>query len=115
MNKNKTELGDEAEAQARKHLETAGLRYIESNYRCKLGEIDLILRDKNCYVFVEVRMRSSSRFGGALASVTPSKQRKVQLSAQHYLQNKKLFDKVPMRFDVVALNSDGIDWVQGAF
>jgi putative endonuclease len=115
MKTNRSERGNQAELLACEHLQSSGLRLLESNYHCRMGEVDLIMLDKNCYVFVEVRMRSSAQFGGALASITPSKQRKVRISAQHYLQSKNLFEKVPVRFDVVALNSQDIEWIQGAF
>lgn len=110
-------IGDEAEAQARDYLVKHGLRWITSNYRCRIGEIDLIMRDKDYLVFVEVRARASLAFGGALTSITPNKQRKIIKTAQLYLQTHQLHDKQACRFDVISLEGTPphITWVQHAF
>ena len=71
---NRQRLGAEQEQQARRYLERAGLQWEASNVRCRSGEIDLIMRDADCWVFVEVRYRRDARFGGAAASVTRQKQ-----------------------------------------
>lgn len=95
------ERGATAEAAARAHLQRRGLVLLENNYRCRWGEIDLIMRDDNAVVFVEVRYRSHSRFGGALASVDHRKQRKLIRTAQHYLQHSD-DPNVLARIDVVS-------------
>ncbi|RFA30313.1 YraN family protein [Alkalilimnicola ehrlichii] len=106
--------GSSAEAKARRHLERAGLRYKESNYQCRLGEIDLIMEDGRTLVFVEVRSRSDARFGGAAASIDTRKQAKLRRTAEHYLQ--RLGKLPPCRFDVVAFEGDtGINWITDAF
>ena len=102
--------GDQAELQALQYLEKAGLVLIEKNFLCKGGELDLIMRDGRNLVFVEVRSRSSMQFGGALASVTPAKLRKMQHAAQVYLLG--LAQQPACRFDVIAIEAGKIEWLQ---
>lgn len=106
--------GKEAEQLAAQHLQRQGLREVCRNYHCRGGEIDLIMRDGEQLVFVEVRYRSRSRFGGAAESVNAGKQQRLTLAAQHYLQ--KTAFKGPCRFDVVAIDGDAPPkWLQDAF
>lgn len=111
------QLGFAAEEQARRYLCEQGLILLESNYRCRLGEIDLIMRDKEYLVFVEVRARASSAYGGAIQSVTHSKRQKLLRTSTLYLQTKKLYDKQPCRFDVLSLDGplSRITWIKNAF
>ncbi|MCB1978031.1 MAG: YraN family protein [Burkholderiaceae bacterium] len=108
--------GKEAEDWALAHLEAAGLRLLERNYRTPGrggGEIDLVLRDcDGTVVFVEVRRRGTSAFGGAGASIQPAKQRRIVLAARHYLLRMR--SPPPCRFDVV-LVQDKIEWLKAAF
>lgn len=111
------QLGDRAEDLALAHLQHAGLRLLERNYRTPGrggGEIDLIMRatDGTC-VFVEVRGRASSSHGGAAASVSRTKQKRIVFAARHYLM--RLHTLPPCRFDVVAVQADGVEWLPGAF
>ena len=111
----KTE-GAQAEELARDYLQRQGLKLLETNYRCRFGEIDLIFRDNKTTVFVEVRMRKNPNFGGAAASITAQKRQRLVHSAQHYLQGSGR--PPPCRFDVVLLSSlDGaaIEWIKNAF
>ena len=102
------------EAIAAKHLAQKRLMLLEQNYHSRFGEIDLIMRHQNTLVFIEVRQRSSNRFGGALASVDQRKQQKIILTAQHYLSTHP--GDSPCRFDVIALDKDHqIQWVKDAF
>jgi putative endonuclease len=98
-------------------LQQRGLRLIERNYRCRYGEIDLIMEDGRTVVFVEVRFRGSLRFGGALESVDRRKQAKLLTTAMCFLKERRL-DR-PARFDVAALspaaNGLAIEWVRDAF
>lgn len=118
MNQRTTkQVGDAAEDAALAHLQQAGLRLLARNYRTPGrggGEIDLIMRatDGTC-VFVEVRQRKNASHGGAAASVSAVKQRRIVFAAQHYLM--RLNALPPCRFDVVAVEAGGIEWVQGAF
>ena len=111
------QMGFAAEEQARKYLGQQGLTWLESNYSCRLGEIDLIMRDKEYLVFVEVRARASNAYGSAVHSVTHSKRQKLLRTATLYLQTKKLYDKLPCRFDVVSLdgNTPQLTWIKNAF
>ncbi len=106
--------GAQAELVAGQYLQRHGLRLVETNYRCRFGEIDLVLRDRNTLVFAEVRQRSSRDFGGAAASIDARKQQRLILTAQHYLAS--LSGTPPCRFDAVLLDSAGnVDWSKNAF
>jgi putative endonuclease len=111
------QAGDAAEDRALAHLEAAGLRLVARNYRTPGrggGEIDLVMRDRDgTLVFVEVRRRASAAFGGAAASVGAVKQRRIVFAARHFIS--RLPQQPPCRFDVVALQAAGIDWLRGAF
>lgn len=110
----KSQLGQSAEARAEAFLVARGLTLVARNWRCRFGEIDLIMQDGATRVFVEVRLRSRSDFGGAAASVTPAKQRKLAAAARQYLSTLKILP--PCRFDVVALASDAApEWIRNAF
>ena len=108
-------VGAEAETLAQQHLQRQGLTFVERNFRCRQGEIDLIMRDKQTLVFVEVRYRKSNNYGGAAESVTTKKQQKVILATQVYLQKQKLGENHPIRFDVVGVEKSGLDWIKNAF
>ena len=108
--------GADAEAKAEAFLVKQGLVKRTRNYRCKLGEIDLIMQHKDTLVFVEVRLRSHQGFANAAESVTIRKQQKIVNTAQYYLQQNQLTDKANCRFDVVAFGNSGEpDWIKDAF
>jgi len=111
------ERGAQAERAACDHLCARGLKLHLRNYRCRSGEIDLIMHDGETLVFVEVRYRSSNRFGGAAASVNASKQQKLIRAAQTFLVERRL-NQAPCRFDVVTVTPhDGamsVDWIPNA-
>jgi putative endonuclease len=102
--------GVEAERLAAHYLVEQGLRIIEKNWVCKQGELDLIAMDGAVLVFIEVRMRQSSRFGGAAASITPAKQAKLWAAAQHYLQRIK--SAPACRFDALCIDGQTITWLK---
>ena len=105
--------GVAAEELAARYLATQGLRVIARNYRCRFGEIDLIAQDGEALVFVEVRLRRSSSFGGALASITRAKQKKLIATARCYLSG--LRDVPSCRFDAIlldALDARRIEWLR---
>jgi putative endonuclease len=113
-------VGDAGEARALAHLAGHGLTVVRRNYRvaagprARGGEVDLILRERDgTLVFVEVRARASARHGGAAASITPSKRRKLIYAARHFLMS--LASPPPCRFDVVAIDGDRLEWLRGAF
>lgn len=104
--------GDEGEDRALAYLQAQGLQLVQRNFRCKGGEIDLILREGNTIVFVEVRARASSAYGGAAASVTPAKQRRLLVAAQVWLQGQA---RLPAcRFDVVTVEGGQLQWLRNA-
>ncbi|THU01103.1 YraN family protein [Lampropedia puyangensis] len=117
-------LGDQGEDWACAYLQAQGLQLVARNYRTPGrggGEIDLIMRERDgTLVFVEVRRRQRADFGGAAASVTASKQRRIVLAAQHYLQQLGGREP-PCRFDVVVLQGSALhsapqcEWMRGAF
>ena len=111
--------GQHFETIALDHLQGAGLQLVQRNFRSKAGEIDLICRDGEELVFVEVRYRSNPDYASALESVTPAKQRKLIRTAQVYLQGINGVHTQPCRFDVVAIEPDGhahaVEWVRNAF
>jgi putative endonuclease len=108
-------LGADAEQAAAIYLQQQGLTLIASNYHCRFGEIDLIMRDGKILVFVEVRMRSNVSFGGAGVSITLSKRQKLTRTAEHYLQRH---GDSACRFDAVLMarpDIASIEWVKNAF
>ncbi len=110
----KTLLGQTAEACAEAWLRKQGLAPVTRNWRCRFGEIDLIMKDGATLVFVEVRLRNHRDFGDGFDSVTPAKQKKLLAAARAYLCG---LDTVPpCRFDVVALRGDAQPgWLRNAF
>lgn len=113
------ERGRAAEDAALRFLEARGFALLRRNYRCRLGEIDLVMRDGPSLVFVEVRARDSDAYGGAAASVGPAKQRRLAAAARHFLMTHPREAQRPARFDVVAISGcDGENpprWIRAAF
>lgn len=108
--------GSDAEQLAASYLLRQQLILVEQNYSCRFGEIDLIMRENETLVFVEVRMRSSDVFGGAAASITATKQKKLLRTARHYIAGRKA--EPACRFDVVLLsgtNGRDVEWIKDAF
>lgn len=106
--------GQAGEATAAAHLERHGLKIIERNFRVRGGEIDLICSEGATTVFVEVRLRSRSDYGGAAASITAAKQDRLILAARHWLARSGCGD-IPCRFDCVLIDGERLDWVRDAF
>ena len=113
MGKAAGSIGAEAEQRAAGYLARRGLTLVERNFRCRGGEIDLVMREGRVLVFVEVRARAASRFGGAAESITAAKQARVVLAARHYLARHGL--DVPCRFDALLIDGDRLDWIKHAF
>lgn len=110
------QVGDKAENDAERYLQQQGLSLIERNFRTKMGEIDLIMYDKDSLVFVEVRYRKNAAFGGAAASVDGRKQRKLINTAHYYLMCHAQYATVACRFDVILLDAENhVDWIKNAF
>lgn len=112
---NENNAGLEAEKLAATFLTNHGLKLVTQNYHCRFGEIDLIMTDAKTLVFIEVRLRSNSQFGSAASSITPQKQKKLILTAQHYLQQH---GQSACRFDAILMsknNLQNIEWIRNAF
>jgi len=113
------DIGRAAEQAARAFLQTRGCNFVESNYRCRMGEIDLVMRQGSILVFVEVRYRTRPDYGSGAESVDHRKQGRLIRAAQHYMLSKQIADRYPVRFDVMDLSpgQDGfeINWIPSAF
>jgi len=106
--------GRNAELLAAQFLEGNGMRIVARNWRCRMGEIDLIARDRETVVFVEVRQRASRAFGGAAESIDAAKRRKLVAAANLYIGSRG--SNAPCRFDAVLLDGEGrIEWLRDAF
>jgi len=111
-----SDRGAQAERWALDFLQQQGLKAVEQNYRSRFGEIDLIMREGETLVFVEVRLRSRTDFGGAAASIDHHKQQRLIRTAQHYLASQPRTP--PCRFDVILMSdAQGRDaqWLKNAF
>ena len=108
-------VGVKAEKHALLFLEKQGLALICQNYYCRFGEIDLIMKNHDTLIFIEVRYRKNNDFGGALASITKRKQAKIVKTAKHYLA--QLDNEPYCRFDVIAIDeaSNSPQWIKNAF
>ncbi len=102
----KRQLGNAGERLAVRELQSRGMSIIASNYRCEAGEMDLIAREADALVFIEVKTRRGNRFGSPEDAVHPRKQQKLIAIAETYLQEQSL-DDVDWRIDVVAIEMDG--------
>ena len=102
--------GQLSEESALAYLQAHGLVLVERNFLCKAGEVDLIMRDGPGLVFVEVRKRATTRFGGALWSITPAKQKRLLRAAQYYLL--RYHQVPPCRFDVIAIEDGQLRWLR---
>lgn len=112
-------LGQSGEETVAGYLEKIGYTILIKNYRCKIGEIDIIARDGADLVFIEVKTRSSLAYGSPAAAVTTRKQRQITRAAQWYLAEQQLFDS-PARFDVISVlrgktNLQKIEHINNAF
>ncbi|WDY58891.1 YraN family protein [Pseudomonas sp. PSKL.D1] len=119
-NASPTSAGQAAETQALEHLQGQGLQLLARNWRCKGGELDLVMLDTDTVVFVEVRYRLHAGFGGALESIDVRKQKRLVLAASAFLQHEARWADYPCRFDVVALQGSHhagrpLQWLKNAF
>lgn len=106
MKINKRQQGSEAENLALQKLQNSGMRLLEQNYRVRAGEIDLIMEEQGCIVFVEVRSKTLSDFGTPVETVNYKKRRQIEKIAKHYLKHKKVSEDVLCRFDIVGITKD---------
>lgn len=115
---NRQQVGSQGETIARRFLQRRGLRIVDRNWRTRSGEIDLICRDRDTLVFVEVKARSGSAFGQPYEAVGPQKQARLRRLAEEYIAEHALGD-CPVRFDVLSVRfdskPDGVEHIEGAF
>jgi putative endonuclease len=111
------QIGQRAEERAASHLQAAGLVLLHRNYVCRLGELDIVAREGNTLVVAEVRLRASAQFGGAAASITRAKQRRIVLATRQLLARYPSLQRLSIRFDALLVPADEspIEWLRGAF
>jgi putative endonuclease len=111
------QIGRDAEERAARYLADAGLKLLTRNYRCRMGELDIVACSGGTLVVVEVRLRSRDDFGGAAASVTPAKCRRIVRATRHLLACSPHLARMPVRFDVLVVHPDNkpTEWLRGAF
>lgn len=109
------ELGIQGEVTAKEYLENLGYKIVATNYKNKIGEIDIICKDKDILVFVEVKTRQNLKFGYPREAVNYYKQQKIRNVASGYLKFKGLYEKVSVRFDVVDIVGDKLTHIKNAF
>ncbi len=112
---NKRTIGSDYEQKAAQYLETRGYQILAKNYRCKIGEIDLVAQDGTYLVFVEVKYRANARAGWGLDSVNIKKQHRIARVASWYLYEKHVRENQPCRFDVVSFFGEEITLIKDAF
>ena len=111
---NSIQKGQQYEDLALDYLRKQGLELIARNYKCKWGELDLLMLEQDTLVIVEVRYRKNARYGSAVESVTANKQARIVAATKHYIMSNKI--NQPMRFDVLAITGDiQPDWIKNAF
>jgi len=107
-----TRIGQKFEYQALLYLENNGFSLITKNYISAWGEIDLIVKNTNLIAFIEVRARNSKNYGGAIYSITPSKQSKIITTANFFMQKHQNYKSYDYRFDVILFQNNKIEWIQ---
>ena len=106
MTTSRTRIGSVGESHARQILESRGWQFIEANWRCAAGEIDLVMRDEGFVVMVEVKVRSGDRLGAAEEAITASKGQKLLATGEWYMAEHPEVDNVPWRIDLMAITID---------
>lgn len=112
---NKRVIGDDIELECVRYLMEHGVKRIEKNYRCRLGEIDIIGYDEEYLVFFEVKYRKSTTSGWAESAVGYSKQLQICKVSDFYRLNRHISEDTPMRYDVLAVNDKDVMWYKNAF
>lgn len=112
---NKRAVGSEYEALAVAYMEQQGMRILERNYRCKQGEIDIVAKESQYLLFVEVKYRKNLSSGHPAEAVTPAKQQRIYQTARYYLYEHHLSEDTPVRFDVAAILGQEIQYIRNAF
>lgn len=113
MLSNSPNQGQIAEHAAKQYLEQQGLTFVEQNVRYRFGEIDIVMKDRCDWVFIEVKYRSASQYGGAVSALSQAQAQRIRKAASHYIQLNRI-DAI-CRFDVIAVDPQGIQWIRDAF
>lgn len=114
-NSNKRQIGQEKETLAKEFLKEQGYIILESNFRCRCGEVDIIGRDQGYLTFIEVKYRATTKNGMPEEAVTPRKIRAIILTARYYMLTHNIREDIPCRFDVVSILKDQIRLIKNAF
>ena len=113
------QAGEEAETVARRYLEREGLSLIATNYRCRHGELDLVMHENGQIVFAEIRYRQSARIVTPIDTVDRKKRGRIAAAAKHFLQRNRNYGDNSIRFDVLgitgSLDKPRIEWIRNAF
>lgn len=112
---NKRQLGQENEYLALKYLTNKGYKIIKRNYRCKLGEIDLIAKKDDRIIFIEVKYRSNNRYGNSIEAVNKRKQQVIRNVARYYLLTNYHSLEIPISFDVIGIDKNNITHIENGF
>ncbi len=112
---NKRSIGTVYERRVSAYLEQKGYRILERNFRCRFGEIDVITKKDGYIIFVEVKYRSSGRFGTPMEAVDFRKQQRISNTASYYLYSRHWPSDTPCRFDVAAVSEQSIELIENAF
>lgn len=112
---NKRQLGAKWEKIAKEYLESIGYVILEVNFRCRLGEIDIIARHKSAIVFIEVKYRSTNQYGASIEAVNYRKQNTIRRVANYYLITTLHSTNIPCRFDVLGIDGKKITLIKDAF
>ena len=112
---NKRTVGSEYELIACRHLESAGMQILECNYRVRIGEIDIIARDADALVFVEVKYRTNKNFGGAMFAISQTKKNKIRRVAQWYMAEHHIRPSAFCRFDAVLIDGMNVTHIKNAW
>ncbi|MBP3507017.1 MAG: YraN family protein [Lachnospiraceae bacterium] len=112
---NKRVVGSEYEALAVTYLQKQGIQILARNYRCRQGEIDIIGKENQYLLFVEVKYRKDLRAGYPAEAVTLTKQKRIYQTARYYLYENQMSEDTPIRFDVVAILGEEIQYIRNAF
>lgn len=115
VKRNNREIGTNAEQKVKQYLQSHGIDVLEMNYRCRQGEIDVIAKDQEYYVFIEVKYRNSAQYGYPMEAVDARKQRRISKTAAYYLYSHGLSEYTPVRFDVASLTQSTITYYKNAF
>ncbi len=114
-NYNKRTIGTKYEEVAIKHLESKGYNIVAKNFRCKNGEIDIVAKEGRYLTFIEVKYRSNLKYGYPQEAINTKKIRRITNTAKYYMLKNGISYDTPCRFDVVAIQDDGIKIIKNAF